>query len=310
MLSSTLDAQVFRSSDTLNQRRVVGITAAGLAGYGGGMYLLGQAWYKNNLSSKFHFFNDDGEWLQMDKVGHVYSGYNESSMVYEMYRWAGVRESKAIWLGLGAGLLAQTSIEIFDGFSTKWGFSWGDIVCNFAGYSLFGLQQGIWHQQRILLKVSSDFRSYSAMPLLSVDGSATDNLARRAKDLYSNHLPGKLLKDYNAQTYWLSFNPSAFAGKESRWPAYLNIALGYSGENLFGGYVNTWSFNGASFQLDPAQYPRYRQFLLSLDLDLRKIPCKSPFWKTVLRVVNIFKIPAPALEFNSQGKFKAHWLYF
>jgi uncharacterized protein YfiM (DUF2279 family) len=35
--------------------------------------------------------------------------------------------------GLGAGMMAQTSIEILDGFSEKWGFSWGDVACNVAG---------------------------------------------------------------------------------------------------------------------------------------------------------------------------------
>ena len=303
-------AQLFKPSDTLLQRRVVGITAVGLGVYGTGMFLLSKAWYKENQSKKFRFFNDGGEWLQMDKVGHVYSGYNESSMVYDMYRWAGLSEKSAMWLGLGAGMMAQTSIEILDGFSEKWGFSWGDVACNVAGMAMFGLQQSLWHEQRILLKVSSDFRSYSKLPITAIDGVTTDNLHRRAADLYSNHLAGRLLKDYNAQTYWLSFNPASFRQNEGWWPPYINFAIGYSGENLFGGFGNNWTYMDTEFHLNSRMYPRYRQYLLSLDIDFRKIPCKSPFWKTFFRVVSIFKIPAPAIEINSLGKVKGHWLYF
>ncbi len=305
-----VQAQLLNPSDTLLHRRVVGITAVGLGVYGGGMFLLSNAWYKDNQTKNFRFFNDGGEWLQMDKVGHIYSGYNESYIVYYMYRWAGVNEKRAMWLGIGAGMVAQTSIEILDGFSDKWGFSWGDVACNAAGMAMFGLQQGLWHEQRILLKVSSDFRSYSQQPITAIDGTATDNLHRRAADLYSNHIPGRLLKDYNAQTYWLSFNPTSFNQSGGWWPSYINLALGYSGENLFGGFSNNWKYMDAEFKLNTQTYPRYRQYLLSLDIDFRKIPCKSPFWKTFFRVISIFKIPAPAIEINSLGKVKGHWLYF
>ncbi|MFZ1847952.1 MAG: hypothetical protein WAU12_13630, partial [Saprospiraceae bacterium] len=99
MISFSTKAQLFKSSDTLIRTRVAAITATGLTGYGIGMVLLSKAWYKNRLTSDFHFFNDNGEWLQIDKVGNVYSAYTDSRIVYNMYKWAGVRESKAVWLG-------------------------------------------------------------------------------------------------------------------------------------------------------------------------------------------------------------------
>lgn len=309
--SGVLYGQLLVPSDTFSKRRAVTVTATGLSGYGAGMYLLGNAWYKNSLTGRFHFFDDNGEWLQVDKVGHIYSAYNESSIVYDMYRWAGVPENRSLWLGLGAGMLAQTSLEVFDGFSDRWGFSWGDIAANMAGLGFFGLQQHFWHEQRMVWKVSSDFRTYPDRKILPVDGQQTDNLRRRASDLYSSHLPGRLLKDYNAQTNWLSVNPASFSRKErSWWPAYLNIAVGYSAENLFGGYSNAWTYAGHTYMLDETQYRRYRQYLLSLDIDLTRIPCRSPFLKTVLRVLNVFKLPAPALEYNSVQGLKGHWIFF
>ncbi len=36
------------------------------------------AWYSNYPQTNFHFFNDNNEWKQVDKVGHAYSAYIES----------------------------------------------------------------------------------------------------------------------------------------------------------------------------------------------------------------------------------------
>ncbi|MBX7053104.1 MAG: hypothetical protein K1X54_13800, partial [Flavobacteriales bacterium] len=38
-------------------------------------YLLNDLWYKNYERTTLHFFNDNQEWLQMDKVGHSFTTY-------------------------------------------------------------------------------------------------------------------------------------------------------------------------------------------------------------------------------------------
>ena len=43
--------------------------------YGGLMVGLNSLWYKDFPKSDFHFFNDNNEWLQMDKVGHATTAY-------------------------------------------------------------------------------------------------------------------------------------------------------------------------------------------------------------------------------------------
>ncbi|HND73096.1 MAG TPA: hypothetical protein PKW10_01555 [Saprospiraceae bacterium] len=97
LASHVAKGQLFVPADTFRQGRAIAITGTGLAVYSGGMYLLGKAWYKDNLTNSFKFFNDNGEWLQMDKVGHVFSAYNEAGFVHDLYRSAGVRERKALW---------------------------------------------------------------------------------------------------------------------------------------------------------------------------------------------------------------------
>ena len=62
-------------SDSLNhsRRNAVIITEATF----GGLTLIGlnQLWYKDYPQSNFHTLNDNGEWLQMDKLGHVFTSY-------------------------------------------------------------------------------------------------------------------------------------------------------------------------------------------------------------------------------------------
>ena len=48
-----------------------------------------------------------------------------------------------------------------------------------------------------------------------------------------------MLKDYNGQTYWLSANlKSFFPG--SNIPPWLNVAIGYGADGMFGGFENKW----------------------------------------------------------------------
>jgi hypothetical protein len=108
------------------------------------------------------------------------------------------------------------------------------------------------------------------------------------------------LKDYNGQTYWLSANVWSFA-KDSNFPKWLNIAFGFGADGLLYGEDSPSN----QFSQNP-----FRQFYLSFDIDLVKIPTKSKFLKSVFSVINFIKIPAPALEFRSKGGIKFHYLHF
>jgi hypothetical protein len=75
---------------------------------------------------------------------------------------------------------------------------------------------------------------------------------------------------------------------------------------MYGGYKNEWPAEAPEFRLSDADYPRYRQCYLSLDIDLSRIKTKSKFIKTLARTFNFVKIPSPAVEFNTLGKVKFH----
>ena len=278
--------------DNARVRRNVGIvlgTEAGL--YAASMTGLYFAWYADYPQSSFHFYNDNGEWLQMDKVGHGVTSYLVGSFGYELLRDAGLDETRSIWFGGTLGLAFLTTVEVFDGFSSGWGFSWGDMAANTLGAGLFIGQQFLWHEQRITLKYSfhtTDFADYRP-------------------DLLGENFIQQTIKDYNGQTYWASFNiKSLFLNKESKFPAWLNFAFGYGATGMTGGFDNASEHNGNSIPY----YDRERQFYFSLDVDFTKIPTNNKVLKYTFKVLNIFKLPFPTIEYNTSNEWVWHWIYF
>lgn len=298
----------FQASDTFNKQRFWGFMGAGATAYTGTVLLLDKVWYAQYPRGAFQFFDDSGEWQQMDKYGHVLTAYVQTKWMYQAMRWTGMENRKAAWTGMATGTVLQATLEVLDGFSKEWGFSWSDMAANTAGCTLFGVQQAVWDEQRIILKVSNTPRSYSTAPIRSTDGSKTSSLRARTDDLYGQGYAQTFFKDYNALTWWLSINPKSF-NKNSRFPSWLNVAVGYGADNMFGGYVNEWPTKKPEFTV-ATDLPRYKQFYLSLDVDLSKIKTKSKFLNTVFKAINFIKIPAPALEFNTLGKVKFHPLFF
>ncbi len=282
------------------------------------MVLLWNTWYENYPSRNFHLFNDMGEWNQMDKVGHAFSAYQEQRLGYHLGRWAGMSNKRATWAGFGLAQLVQTSFEVFDGYSADWGFSLGDVGFNLAGSALFTAQQLTWREQRIGIKVSTQKPRYPDATLLPLRGSGPPiTLQQRADALYGTGLRSLLLKDYNAQIIWATVNPRAFA-PEAKWlPRWLNVAVGMGSDNMFAGFGYAWQgdkdCNGpgcALYAVDPVQYPRSRQIFLSLDVDLTRIPVKNRALRTVFAAFNVFKIPAPTLEWHQKRGLQGYWMYF
>ena len=114
------------------------------------------------------------------------------------------------------------------------------------------------------------------------------------------------MKDYNGQTYWLSVNPASFMSKETKFPKWLNLAFGYGANGMTGGESNPLYVDSNS---NVIEFKRYRQYYLSLDIDLTRIKTKSKFLKTVFYTIGFIKIPAPSVEF-SNGKVKGSLIGF
>jgi len=246
---------------------------------------LDQAWYAQYDRAPFHTFDDAGEWMQMDKVGHMFSAYTLGRWGHAGWQHCGSSEKQAILVGGGLGFIFLTGVEILDGTSSGWGFSWSDMASNAAGAGLFMGQQAGWGEQRIFVKLSSHPTHY----------------AEQRPDLLGQGLGERILKDYNGQTIWLSANLWSFK-KESGLPEWLSLGLGYGAE----GMVSAFPQDAENANVGE----RYRQYFVSPDVDLTRIKTRSKVLRTVLFVLNGVKVPMPALEFRSNGRVIAHGLYF
>jgi uncharacterized protein YfiM (DUF2279 family) len=273
------------------------VAGANLAGYGTVMIGLYNAWYKDYPQTGFHSFNDWPEWKQVDKVGHVYSAYIESMGSMELWRWTGMERKKRIWIGGMSGALYQTVIEVLDGFSAEWGWSWADFGANLLGSAAFVAQELAWDEQRVKLKFSFHRKNY--------DDASLD---QRSDRLFGTSNAERLLKDYNGQTYWASANLRSFFPR-SKLPAWLSLSLGYGADGMFGGRENTGKDDNGNVVFSRPDIKRYRQWYLSPDIDWRKIKTDKKGLKFLFTVLSAFKFPAPALEF-SKGKLRGHAIYF
>lgn len=300
-------------TDSFHHRRFWISAGTGAGMYTGTMIGLHYAWYANVERRSFHTFDDWSEWQNIDKYGHIITAYHESRWITQGALWTGIPHRQAVWLGTGTAFLLQGSIEMLDAFAAKWGFSWWDMAANTAGCAIFAAQELSWRDQRISIKISSAFPHYDDTPFPSADGMHFTSLKKRAEALFGIHPAERFLKDYNAQTYWLSVNPSSFLTQRPDWlPPWLNIAAGLRGHNMYAGYGYAWTDEetGAVFELDPVQYPRRMRYFLSLDVDFTRLPVRHPFWKSVCHAFNFIKVPFPTLEWQSNGQIRGHWLYF
>ncbi|MCW3112141.1 MAG: hypothetical protein JWR18_537 [Segetibacter sp.] len=285
-------------NSNLNKKRVKLVAAGNILGYGGTMIGLYSDWYKNYPQTNFHFFDDNNEWKQVDKVGHSYSAYIEAYGSMEMWRWAGMERRKSAWIGGLSALAYQSIIETMDGFSSEWGWSWGDMGANFFGIGLLIGQEQAWNEQRIKFKFSFHKKDYGA-----------PDLTARANSLYGQSFSERMIKDYNGQTYWLSTNLKSFMPQSSL-PPWLSVAFGYGADGMFGALSNIAKDKAGNITFNRSDLPRYRQYYIAPDIDLTKIKTRSKFLKLAFGALNAFKFPLPSLEYNSKGKFAFHLIHF
>jgi hypothetical protein len=161
------------------------------------------------------------------------------------------------------------------------------MIANASGTGLYVSQELLWKEQRILPKFSFHTTDFAAIRPNTLGSSWNE----------------QLLKDYNGQTYWLSFNLHSFT-KLNVFPKWFNFALGYGADGvLFGNDENDTTKLGNL-------HKRTRQFYFSFDVDLTRIKTNSTILKTFFSVFNTIKIPSPTLELNQFGDVKGYFIYF
>jgi len=278
-------------NDSINKKRLNVVIYGSIGFYAASLTMLYFVWYKDNLELPFHFINDSQYWLQVDKVGHATTAYTLSNYGYWLLRWSNVPENKSIGYGALMGFGAMTVIEILDGFSSDYGASWGDMAANTIGTGLFAGQQLLWHEQRFRLKFSYHPTEY----------------AQYAPEKLGENQLQRIIKDYNGHTYWLSANIHSFLREESKFPSWINVAVGYGAKGMLGETSN------AEFDQNGNELPhfdRVRQYYVSMDIDWTCIKTNSNFLKFLFKGLSFVKLPFPTLEYNKEDELVFHWLYF
>lgn len=274
----------------INKSRALAVTGVQLAGFTTALILLDKAWYQDFRREQFHFHNDLPDWKQMDKFGHITAAYHLSRISAQSFRWAGINNNNSALYGAVAGTSFLAVVEVFDGFSTGWGFSIADFTANKVGAISFLSQQLAWQEQKILWKYSF----------------SSSGLAQHRPEVLGDGITQTFIKDYNGMTFWLSANLHSLSGEMKIFPPWLNLALGYGATGMLGSRENPVIIDGMQLpHLD-----RHRQWYLAPDIDWQRIPTNSPLLSTIFSTLNVIKFPTPAIEYNRIDGVVFHLLFF
>jgi len=246
---------------------------------------LNETWYKDYPRSGFHLFNDGNEWLQMDKVGHAFSSYQLNQFFFNQYQRTGYDSKTSLKNASISALSYMTTIEIMDGFSKQWGFSWWDMTSNITGSLMHIAQQKKWGEQKIKMKFS-----YHETPFANYNSSQL-----------GNNFQQRVLKDYNGQTYWLSFNSTLLFNKNNTFRDVLSLSIGYSATEMTHAKTNNSIVNN---------FHRQREFLFSFDADLNRVKWKRKGLQKVMKIFNVIKVPLPTMKISEKGKVRFLLFYF
>lgn len=234
---------------------ISGITLGGIA-Y---VYTIQKdVWWKGEKSS-FHF-----EWsydwtyaLGSDKFGHFYFPYVVTHVYSQLLEWSGLERWESLWYSASFAWLYQTFVEIRDGFSADWGFSWGDFGANTLGAAYPLLQEKYPYLKNYHFKISfypsKRFREGSHRVIFD---------------------------DYESTYNWLSINVHNLLPDEIQkyYPPFINLAIGHSVKKL------------------KIPSDRHHELFLALDWNLEGLPGDGWFWNLLKKNLNFYRIPAPAVK--------------
>lgn len=279
------------AADSAGIARGTAVKAAALtsAYYAGSLFLMGKTWYRGREVVPFHFYDDTRAYHQVDKLGHAFGAYVYSYAGYHWLLRTGLNRTEALLFGATLGLVLQTPVEIMDGIHEGYGFSWGDMAANALGSGIVAGQALVFEDQVVKYKFSYRPSRYADL----ANGYLGTTPLERA------------LEDYNGHTYWISV-PIGRLIPQQRIPRWLNLALGYGADGMIGEFENLRAYDGVAIP----EVRRHRQFVLSLDVDWTRIETDSRVLRTVLAGLTFVKLPLPAMELDSEGRWRAWGMYW
>ena len=248
------------------------------------------AWYALDTTVPFHWFNDSAGWLFVDKFGHFYIAFIECSILSKVWRWTGLTEKRCILIASGIAFVSQSSYEIFDGFSASYGASATDILANAMGVAVFVMQFNFF--KRLFLSLKFSFHATSFAHLRPI--------------IFGDSIIQQILKDYNGQTYWFTFDLNELTRRRVL-PSWLFITVGYGGDGMLGGDDNVWTSEDGEVH-DYSHVVRTSRVMFSIDFNWSRITNK--YVRYLCHIFTYIKFPTPTVEINVAKGFRFHWIYF
>jgi len=166
------------------------------------------SWDYYSSSFKFEdegWFDPDTKYGGADKLGHAYSAYVLTSAYNSIYRKWGYSDEKAILGGALSSWSLTTLIELGDGFSKNYGFSWEDETMNTLGVGLAYLRH-----RYPTLKETFDFRTEWFPSPAFRHGDRLDPFT-----------------DYSGQKYLIALKPDGFLKTDNSLIKAVEIHFGY-----------------------------------------------------------------------------------
>lgn len=228
-----------------------------------------KAWWSDQRT-KFHFQDDWGYALWIDKIGHAYGAMLIQHGISAGLEAANLTAEQSTWYGSVAALSFQTFIEIQDGFGPQWGFSPGDFYGNVLGSAYPVFQYYFPYLKNFMFKAS-----YWPKDLNKTNPNSGQT-----------HI---IADDYHGQKFWLSARMKNILPESisDYWPEPLMLAVGMGVKNLDG------SGGGQ------------RDFYIALDFDAETIPLYGSFWQFIKNTLNFVHLPMPGIRLTSGGAFFA-----
>ena len=228
-----------------------------------------QPLWKNYYTS--FFFHENLSALNQDRLLHFYGSAIGSVISAKGLSWAGYDEQDAALYGAATSLAFFTFMKIEDGHVNYIGFDPVKELANIvgAGYPL----------------------AQYYVPSLNSFTPKFSYVASKNTVVTANQIQPGFLEDNEGQKFWMGITVHDLLPKnfQSYWPPIVGLAVGYTLRGL-----NT-------------PHP-YHETIVALDLDLRKLPGKSKFLKTMWEMLNYIHLPLPAVRVSQSAIW--YGLYF
>ncbi len=265
------------SQKNKNQYKVIPWRIILMGAVGAGVFAEMHHYYKTTWwkdQRKFFKFAEDGYYARnIDKLSHIFTANVFTVGTAYAYEWTGISPEKSLLYGAITAMSYETYIEINDGFAPNWGFDWIDMASNFIG-ALYPFAQ----KEAPLLENFTFKWSFKPKWLKGKIQNTDD-----------------LLDDYTNMTFWLGVSPKGLLPKKiaKYYPGFLGFAFGLSVKNAS-------HVSGSTHA--------YREWYLSLDYDITKLPGNTEFLKKLKKILNFYHFPAPAVKISPTGVW--YGLYF